>query len=274
MDKAVFTALVVANEINLNVLAEHFGMNKKLRWEDALILRTGNLTGIIAKPSDKAAFVFYFGSIVFINFAHHEMMDLLKYLKKLERNISIDTPFLFQDDFKLIINPVQDQAVLNFDNLITSGYENYYLEIIATVLAKSVALEKLESDIDKLYDEIEDIVDYLAKGRFTISDRRLANTSASILRFRYNSISYIMLLDKPDITWTNEEAGRLFDELSGLFELEERYETLRHKTETLLDITQAFTGLTHARRGNRLEWIIIILIAVEIILSLLDEFVY
>lgn len=272
MNRAVFTALVVANEINLNILAQHFGMNKKLRWEDALSLQAGNLSGIISETTDKAVYIFYFGSIVFINFAHHEMMDLLKYLRKLEKNIAVSSPFPFQDDFELMIQPQQEQATLNFDNLVIASYEKYYLEIIATVLAKSVALEKLESDIDKLYDEIEDIVDYLAKGRFTVSDSRLANTSAAILRFRYNSISYIMLLDKPDLTWTNEEAGRLFRDLSSLFELEERYETLRHKSETLMDITQAFTGLTHARRGNRLEWIIIILIAVEIILSLVDEF--
>ena len=274
MNRAVFTALVVAHEINLNVLAEHFGMNKKFRWEDALSLQMGNLAGIIGDATDKAVYIFYFGSTVFINFAHHEMIDLLKYLHKLEKNIAISPPFPFQDDFELVIQPGQEPSALNFDNLVTSNYEEYYQEIIATVLAKSVALEKLEKDIDTLYDEIEDIVDFLAKGRFTISDRRLANTSAAILRFRYNSISYIMLLDKPDITWTNEEAGHLFQDLSGLFELEERYKTLRHKSETLMDITQAFTGLTHARRGNHLEWVIIILIGVEIILTLLDEFVF
>ncbi len=40
-----------------------------------------------------------------------------------------------------------------------------------------------------------------------------------------------------------------------------------------MDITEAFSGLAHAKRGTRLEWIIIILIAFEIVLSLYEMFV-
>lgn len=271
MQSAHFKALVLSSEINLNQLARHFGVNKKFSWEDTLILTENNLTGLLTEPAKKLVYIFYFGSAVFINCAHHEMMDVIKYLQRLEKAINTTGPFPFQDDFKLLIRP-EEESALNFDNLVTTEFMDYHPKIISTILAKSVALEKIETDIDKLYDDIEDIIDYLAKGRFTISDDRLSKTSSMILRFKYNSISYIMLLDKPDITWTNEEAGRLFEDLSRLFELEERYETLKHKTETLMDITQVFTGLTQARRGNRLEWMIIILIALEIILSLVDKF--
>lgn len=76
-----------------------------------------------------------------------------------------------------------------------------------------------------------------------------------------------MLLDKPDLTWVNEEAGTLFDELSHIFELNDRYENIKHKTEILMDITTVFAGLAHAKRGTRLEWAIIILIGIEIVLS-------
>ncbi len=271
MESAVFIAVVLANELNLNKIAVHFGMNKKLRWEDPLVLQEHNLQGILRESHNKYVFIFYFGTVVFINFSHHEMMDVVVYLQKIEKNINQISPFTFQDDFKLLIRP-HDEPSINYEDMVTPTFKDYYLEIVSTVLAKSVALEKIEHDIDVLFDDIEDIVDYLAKGRFQISDNRLAKTSATILRFKYNTIAYIMLLDKPDITWINEEAGNLFDKLSGLFELEERYETLRHKTETLMDITEVFTGLTHAQRGTRLEWMIIGLIALEIVLSLLDKF--
>ncbi|MDF2570923.1 MAG: putative YagE family, partial [Sporomusa sp.] len=56
------------------------------------------------------------------------------------------------------------------------------------------------------------------------------------------------------------------------FELKDRYEKIRHKTETIMDITEAFSNLVHARRGTRLEWAIIILIVIEIVLSLYDLF--
>jgi uncharacterized Rmd1/YagE family protein len=141
---------------------------------------------------------------------------------------------------------------------------------VATVLAKSVALERIERDTDVLLDEIEDIVGYLQQGKLNISDEQLGKMSARILGFKLSTISYIMLLDKPDITWVNEEAAALYDELGTLFELNDRYENIKHKTETLMDITEVFAGLTHARRGTRLEWAIIVLIGIEIVLSLVD----
>lgn len=46
--------------------------------------------------------------------------------------------------------------------------------------------------------------------------------------------------------------------------------TAQFKTEALMDITTVFAGLAHAKRGNRLEWAVIVLIAIEIVLSVTD----
>jgi required for meiotic nuclear division protein 1 len=59
-----------------------------------------------------------------------------------------------------------------------------------------------------------------------------------------------------------------------LFELVDRYEKIRHKSDTLMDITAVFSGLAHAQRGNRLEWAIIILIVIEIGLSIISMFAH
>ncbi|MFZ5943084.1 MAG: RMD1 family protein [Bacillota bacterium] len=268
--ESIFNAYVVAKEINLNSLAGHFGVNKKFRWEDPLILKGTNLTGIINDWENKLIYVFYFGSIVFINFSHHEAMDVLNYLNKTVKNINSIHPHSFQDDFKLVIDPRGDSSI-NYEDMVANEFQDYYLEIISTILAKSVALEKIESEMDKLFDDVEYIVDLLDRGRFNVSDQRLAKTASKILRYKFNSISYILLLDKPDITWVNEQAGTLYTELSTLFELDERFTVVQQKSETLMDVTQSFTSLTHATRGTRLEWMIIILIAFDIVLSLLEK---
>lgn len=270
MESTLFTAYVVAKEINLNLLANHFSFNKKFRWEETLVLKGDDLAGIITDGENKFVYIYYFGTIVFANFSEKETLKILKYLAQIEKSINAVPPFAFQDDFKLVINP-QEEPSINFEDMVANQFNSFYLEIISTILAKSVALEKIEREIDKLFDDLEDMVDLLEKGHFNISDRRLAKISSKILRYKFNSISYIMLLDKPDITWVNEEAGTLYGELSQLFELDERFTVLQQKSETLMDITQSFTGLTHATRGTKLEWMIIILIAFEIILSLLEK---
>jgi uncharacterized Rmd1/YagE family protein len=79
-----------------------------------------------------------------------------------------------------------------------------------------------------------------------------------------------MFLDKPDITWDNDDLDLLYSRMANLFELRQRYQEIRVKSETLMDITAVFTGLSHARRATRLEWIIIILIALEIVIYVVE----
>jgi uncharacterized Rmd1/YagE family protein len=65
-------------------------------------------------------------------------------------------------------------------------------------------------------------------------------------------------------------ADRLYQTMANIFELNQRYNEIKHKGETLLDITGVFTSLSHARRSSRLEWIIIILIFIEIVIYLFE----
>lgn len=267
-----FKAVALTTELNLNKIATHFGINHKFRWEESLRLTEDALKGIVPESMGKSIYVFPFGSIVFVNCLHHEIMDLIHYLGRIEKSLAMITTLDYFDDYKIEILPEGIPAINN-DSMITSIELSHQREIVGTVLAKSVALERLEIDIDKLLDEIEDIVNYLQRGYLTISDKKLANMSARILGFRLSTISYIMLLDKPEITWLNEEAEKLFDQLSPLFDLTDRCENIRLKSEMLMDITSVFTQLAHAKRGNRLEWGIIILIMIEIVLLLIEMFV-
>lgn len=264
-----FKAVALTAEINLNKLAMHFGINHKFRWEESLKLTEDSLKGIIPVSLGKSIYIFSFGSIVFVNCEHHEIMDLIHYFGRIEKNLDMITTLDYFDDYKIEILP-EGTPSINNDSMITSIELSHQREIVATVLAKSVALERLEIDIDKLLDEIEDIVNYLQRGYLTVSDKKLAKMSARILGFRLSTISYIMLLDKPEIIWLNEEAIKVFDELSILFDLTARCENIRLKSEMLMDITNVFTELAHAKRGNRLEWGIIILFIIEIVLLVIQ----
>ncbi len=268
---AEFKAAVLSTEINLSKIAKHFGIERKFKWEDFLVLRDKALQGIVLEPENKMVYIFHFGSMVFVNMQHHEMTDMVNYIKRIDAELNITNLFKYVDDYKLEISPDEPMSINN-DYMVINQQSDYHLEIIAVILAKSVALEKIEIEMDLLLDDVEDVVDYLNQGKLAVSDEQLAKMSGNILGFKFNTISYIMLLDKPAITWVNDEASSLFSELSSLFELNDRYEKIRHKTEILMDITEVFSGLAHAKRGTRLEWAVIILIVIEICLSVFDIF--
>ncbi|MDR3588344.1 MAG: RMD1 family protein [Negativicutes bacterium] len=263
-------AIVACNEFNLDKIAIHFGINMKFKWEDTLILGPDELRGILRESADKRARIFHFGSIVFNNFSNPEITDLVNYLRSIDKTIYLANPFEYTDDYRIELDPASPAAINN-DFMIVATLEDFQPEIVATILAKSVALERLEASINHLLDDVEEIVGYLHSGSLTVSDEQLAQLSAKILGFKLDTISYIMLLDKPAITWSNNQAAALYDELVALFELSDRDAKGRHKIDTLMDITEVFGGLVHAKRGTKLEWAIIVLIVIEILLELADK---
>ena len=271
MVQTEFKAIVVSNEINLTKIAQHFGINRKFNWEESLLLNSTQLQGIVSQTDNKMVYIFHFGSMVFLNFQHHEIMDVINYMRKIEVCIIHSNLFKYVDEYRIESNP-EGIFASNNEYMVTQQQVTYQLDIVSTILAKSVALGKIEIEISYLLDELEDVVNKLHQGRLTVSDEKLAKMSASILGFKLSTISYIMLLDKPAITWNNENASALFNELTTIFEINERYGKNRHKIDTLMDITEVFSGLAHAKRGTRLEWAVIIMIGIEIVLSLVDLF--
>lgn len=267
-----FKSLVLCNEINLNVIAPHFGITRKFKWEDPLVLSDRKLSGILREPDDKSVYIYYFGALVFINMEFHEIQDIIKYIKSIDPNLKNNTPNEYIDEYKLEVDTKYDYSLYN-DLMTSNEFMPYYLDILSLILARSTSLKKIETDIDKLLDGIENIINYLDKGKFNMSDHEISKISAKVLRFKYNTMSYLMLLDKPKAAWNNEDIENFYLQVISLFDLDERYKKINHKTEILRDITDVFTSLSHEKRGTKLEIMVIILILFELIISIV-EFIF
>jgi required for meiotic nuclear division protein 1 len=271
MRDLTFKAFAITNEIDLNKIAVHCGIPKKFTWEEPLILRGEILKSILYKDVDNSqmVLVFSFGSIVFINHSTpNEITALLNYLHSFEPDIEVKNADRYSDDYSLHIKETES-IELTDEFVVVPEYEDYYPELISTVLAKSVALEKTEEQLGQINDKLETMIDRLEKGKLRIGNKELARTTAKIIRHEYNTLAYIMILDKPDITWTSSSAGAFYDRMLEFFELNDRYKILKSKTEILYNIMDGFSTISHSIRGLFVEWIIVILILFEIVLSLL-----
>ncbi|WP_246141178.1 RMD1 family protein [Bacillus marasmi] len=267
-----FKAFAITNEIDLNKIAIYCGIPKKFTWEEPLILKSDLLETTLKQKVDSSQQVqiFSFGSIVFINFTDStEILDILIFLQSFEKDINLNDFDRYSDDYCLHVRE-SEELELNDEFVVVPAFENYYPELISTVLAKSVALEKTEEQLGTILDKLENMVDRLEKGKLRIGNKELARTTAKIVRHEYNTLSYIMILDKPDITWTSSTAGDFYDKMFEFFELNDRYKILKSKTEILYSIMDGFSNISHSIRGLFVEWIIVLLIVFEIILTLLE----
>jgi uncharacterized Rmd1/YagE family protein len=266
-----FQSIVVGNEINLSAIASHYGINKKFKWEDPLVLSGSALSSLLKNTENKHVYMYNFGSLVFINMAFNEIQDMVKYLKTIDKTMKIDDIQKFSDDYRLEVRADYEYSLGN-ETMTASLFEKYYLDIISMILAKSISLEMVEYETDKLLDNIEDVIGFLEQGKLNMSDKQLAKTTAKVIRFKYNTISNLMLFEKPSAAWNNEDIEKFFMEMMNLFDIEDRYSKITRKTEILRNITEVFGSLSHEKRATKLEVIVVLLILFEVILALFEFF--
>lgn len=179
------------------------------------------------------------------------------------------------DDESLVMETGQegeDKALPN-GRLAVKDLSEARLLVVADALAKSVALARDERRVNAVFDTIEPFAAELAsKGRPPWRRKSMLELIGQTLLVRHRVSGRVAVEDKPDVLWDRPDLERLYARLEDEYELEARGRTLNAKIDVIGETARALTDLIDADRSVRLEWIIIILIAMEIFLSLFQMF--
>ena len=73
--------------------------------------------------------------------------------------------------------------------------------------------------------------------------------------------------EKPDVLWDRPDLERLYARLEDEYELSERVETLNRKLTVVSDTATTLADIVDTKRSLRLELIVIILIAFEVVIT-------
>ncbi|MDE2362001.1 MAG: RMD1 family protein [Hyphomicrobiales bacterium] len=140
--------------------------------------------------------------------------------------------------------------------------------VIADALAKSVALGRYERSVNSVFDAIEPFAVQLAQfGRPPWKRRPMLELIGQALLVQHRVSGRIAVQEKPDILWDRPDLERLYARLNDEYELDERAETLKNKLDVIVETGRALTDVIEADRATRLEFIVILLIFFEIVLS-------
>ncbi|MBN1544462.1 RMD1 family protein [Candidatus Woesearchaeota archaeon] len=147
------------------------------------------------------------------------------------------------------------------------------IKVVARVLAQSVALESYEDEFDRIEKRFTGLnIDLGNRGVIGLSSREVMRMIARNNMVVDEIVSGIGVLDKPESAWDSQLIDALHDRLSDEFELQERFQNLQSKMDFVQENYKVFLESLRNRYDVKLEWIIIILIAVEIILFIYDLF--
>lgn len=156
------------------------------------------------------------------------------------------------------------------DGITLRQLDDERLLLVALRLAQSVALELHEEAVENLMETTLNLLNQVeASGR--LPGRRsnhlkfLASTSAT----RTEILARLAVLDNPDIVWDEPGLELLSRDLSADLELTSRFRALDEKLDAISEGLEVIIEGSRHNRETLLEWIIIVLIALEGLIMLI-----
>jgi uncharacterized Rmd1/YagE family protein len=142
------------------------------------------------------------------------------------------------------------------------------LLVISDALAKSVVLAHDEREVAKVFDVIEPSAQELAiHGRTRRNRKEILKLVGNALLVQHRVSGRVAVAEKPDVLWDRPDLERLYSRLEDEYELSERVDVLNRKLAVIAETATTLADLIDTRRSLRLELIIVILIAFEIIIT-------
>ena len=143
-------------------------------------------------------------------------------------------------------------------------------------LARSTKLAVLESSLQKYIDSMKAIPTVLAKGsRLPISRRWMLKKTGELLELRAQLNHYSELTDSlPDLFWDmSHELGLegYYDQVGKALDVSIRIKTLNEKMDYAQEIASILRQTLSEKHMVDLEWVIILLIAVEVVFAIRKE---
>jgi len=220
---------------------------------------------VILQPAGEAfVFVYSFGAVVSFNLPQSK-----KVVSGLKKFMSASFKKWYEDEYALVVGAEKNEVT--FDEVRITEFSLTKLTMVATVLAQSVAIEHVEDLAERVMRQIAQInLGIEQSGKLQVSAKTLTRTLATTGLITQRILSGLALLDKPDVLWEEAELETLFAHMRKMYELEDRFKTLQFKLASVEDDTGTLLGILQERRAGRLELVIIILIAVEILIYLFD----
>jgi required for meiotic nuclear division protein 1 len=175
----------------------------------------------------------------------------------------------FEEEIALIEhNPDRDDQILPGGPIILKTVTPDQLIIIADALSKSVVLARDEREVAAVFELVEPFARQLAEHGRTFAGRKtILKHVGNALLVQHRVSGRVAVTEKPDVVWDRPDLDRLYARLEDEYELKERAESLARKLSVIAETAEVLTDIIDTRRSLRLEIIIVVLIAVELIIA-------
>nr|XP_053627954.1 required for meiotic nuclear division protein 1 homolog [Cherax quadricarinatus] len=213
------------------------------------------------------------GSVVFWNVAELERANVLRYLKSYEEG-KYDEQAVEEESESLTYRysegPSKTKLVNDKIFLNPEGQTDLEKYTFSNAMTLSVKLGIWEASLDRYINNIEYVSEELSKhGRVVLSQTQVLQRMGQLFALRHLINLSSDLLDVPDFYWEYEELEQLYKKVSNYLSISKRTSVMNVKLNHCIELMELLKSHLSEQHASRLEWIIIILIMVEVGFELL-----
>lgn len=209
------------------------------------------------------AFVFPYGVFVGWGMGYDDEQFLLEELRQHSTGIH-ETAFV--DRFTYAETEAEATTRIHNDHIELSAGSALNKLTISHGLAQSVKLMEFENQAQRTIEETSYIPENIAKyGRANLGRKAIAKLRGTLYLVRSDIHLHFDLLDTPEFFWEYPELQDLYHSITSYLEIEQRTRLLTGKLDIIQQLLNMLAEEQNHKHSSILEWIIIWLIAVEIV---------
>lgn len=248
-------------------IAESFNI-KKFRTEFRTEAFSGSTSEVFyaLTENNRYLYVFDYGVVVFANYDAVAKSEFIQFM----RNYAITLVNLdLSEEYRIVVEEKLNKILVKNDFVSVPQIDSSLLRIVMLNIGQSVALEHYEVLTDELISSSKHyIMELENRGKLSISKKDLLKYIGRVLNVKNSIVDNLYILDDPNLVWDNEELNLLNRNLKTNFDINPRFKDLDYRLQIVENNLTLFTDVLNVRESSRWEWIVIILIALEIVIAL------
>jgi len=214
------------------------------------------------------AWLFNYGVLVCWNLASEERKQLCLDLSALTPGPS---ELVIREEYRYAIDQEQGFRIKH-DIIYLDKPESLIKLALSHAFAQSTKLQVFEGRAQNVIQENKSISRDLAeKAKIPHSRRKLAKLRGQLFETSSDISLHFNLLDTPEFFWDYPEVESYYLSLNKYLDVKPRIEILNHKLATIHEMLDMLASEQHHKHSAFLEWVIIILIAIEIVIYFLPK---
>lgn len=261
IDTINFRAYKIYPKLPLKELGVLFKIDQPLNWKEYIVIEAQSIETVLKVHSEsKMVYLFQYGCICFVNFGENEVYTFLRYIESIIGIIDYSLFSKFNDQHILKLEGAgKCRPWKTSDECLP--YREFYPHVFCIVLAKSVELYKLETDMELLFDSAESFINAMKRGKLNTSKRKLTRMTSKVLRFEHHIVNDIHIFERSIDEHESTEIREFYDKLSAYYELDDRCKAVQNKMDDLRRLFKSFYSLSYKQTETKLYWLEIFLLA-------------